>query len=85
MAAARSSTAETVNESPAKVAESRAKGVCPECGRVISGRAVGIQRAAADRKFVDLSPHNRAESDGNKPGVPCLLRGSRRVVPRVHG
>jgi hypothetical protein len=63
----------------------RAKGRCPECGRIISGRATGIQRAAADRKFVALSPHNRAESDGNKPGVPCLLRGSRRVVPRVHG
>jgi len=61
----------------------RAKGRCPECGRVISGRAVGIQRAATDRKFVDLSPHNRAESDGNKPGVPCLLRGGRRVVPRL--
>jgi hypothetical protein len=61
----------------------RARGRCPECGRIISGRAVGIQRAAADRKFVALSPHNRAESDGNKPGVSCLLRGGRRVVPRL--
>jgi|HubBroStandDraft_6_1064221.scaffolds.fasta_scaffold00062_26 hypothetical protein len=61
----------------------RAKGRCPECGRIISGRAVGIQRAAADRRFVALSPHMRAEPDGNKRGVPCLLRGGRRVVPRI--
>jgi hypothetical protein len=39
--------------------------------------------AAADRKHVALSPHMRAEPDGNKPGVPCLTRGGYRVVPRV--
>jgi hypothetical protein len=61
----------------------RAKGRCPECGRVISGRAVGIQAAAADRRFVALSPHNRAAPDGNRPGVPCLTRGGYRVVPRL--
>jgi hypothetical protein len=61
----------------------RAKGVCPECGRVISGRATGPQAAAADRKFVALSPHMRAKPDGNKRGVPCLTRGGRRVVPRL--
>jgi len=61
----------------------RAKGRCPECERVISGRAVGVQRAAADREFVALSPHMRDEPDGNKRGVPCLSRGGRRVVPRI--
>jgi hypothetical protein len=61
----------------------RAKGRCPECGRIISGRAVGIQRDHADRKFVALSPHNRDVPDGNKPGVACLMRGGRRVVPRI--
>jgi hypothetical protein len=61
----------------------RARGRCPECSRVISGRAVGIQRAAADRKFVALSPHMRDEPDGNKRGVPCLARGGYRVVPRI--
>jgi hypothetical protein len=69
----------------ATVAAARAKGRCPECGRIISGRATGIQRAAADRKFVALSPHARTVPDGNKRGVPCLMRGARRVVPRVQG
>jgi hypothetical protein len=50
---------------------------------VISGRATGIQAAAADRKFVALSPHNRAVPDGNRPGEPCLMRGGYRVVPRL--
>jgi hypothetical protein len=62
----------------------RAKGRCPECGRVISGRAVGIQRAAADRRFVDLSPHNREPWSNGRP-VTCLGRGGRRVVPRIPG
>ena len=61
----------------------RAKGRCPECGRVISGRAVGVQRRAADRKFVALSPHCRKPPDGNRPGQPCLTRGGYRVVPRL--
>ena len=63
--------------------DARAKGVCPECGRTISGRAVGIERAAADRRFVALSPHCRTAPDGNKRGEVCLMRGSRRVVPRL--
>ena len=62
-------------------AQERAKGVCPECGRVVSGRATGIQRAAADRKFVALAPHNRQQYS-RRPAA-CLMRGSRRVVPRI--
>ena len=58
-----------------------AKGVCTECGRTISGRAVGIEYAHADRRFVALRPHNRQEA-ARRPAV-CLPRGGRRVVPRV--
>jgi hypothetical protein len=59
----------------------RAKGVCPECGRTVSGRAVGPGEDAADRRFVALGPHNR-ERNARHPAV-CLSRGGRRVVPRV--
>lgn len=59
----------------------RAKGCCPDCGRVISGRAVGVQRRAADRTFVALAPHNR-EDHSHHP-VTCLPRGGWRVVPRI--
>ena len=59
----------------------RAKGVCPDCGRVIPGRAVGIERLATDRKFVALSPHSRRKAD--RRAVPCLSRGGYRVVPRI--
>ena len=38
----------------------RAKGRCPDCGRVISGRADGIEYDHADRRWVVLRPHNRA-------------------------
>ena len=58
-----------------------AKGVCPDCGRVISGRAVGIQRAAADRKFVALAPHVR-DRNARRP-VVCLAMGGYRRVPRI--
>lgn len=58
----------------------RARGRCPECGRIISGRAVGIQRAAADRRFVALAPHKR---DPSRRGGACLARGGWRVVPRL--
>jgi hypothetical protein len=59
----------------------RAKGVCPECGRTVSGRAVGPEEDAADRRFVALGPHNRQEF--SRRPVVCLSRGARRVVPRV--
>lgn len=62
-------------------AQERAKGVCPECGRTISGRAVGPEDDAADRRFVALAPHNRQQS-ARRPAA-CLSRGARRVVPRV--
>jgi predicted Fe-S protein YdhL (DUF1289 family) len=58
-----------------------AKGVCPDCGRVISGRATGIEYDHADRRFVILRPHNREERTRH-PAV-CLARGARRVVPRI--
>ena len=63
-------------------AQERAKGVCPECGRVISGHATGIQRRAADRKFVALAPHARGRQ-GHGRDEQCLSRGARRVVPRI--
>lgn len=59
----------------------RAKGVCPECGRVISGRAVGPEPDAADRRFTALAPHNRQQYA--RTPVVCLSRGGRRVVPRI--
>jgi hypothetical protein len=59
----------------------RAKGVCPDCGRTISGRAVGIEAAAADRRFVALAPHKRGTT--HRRDEPCLSRGGYRVVPRV--
>jgi hypothetical protein len=61
----------------------RAKGICPDCGRTISGRATGIESAHADRRFVILRPHNREEV--SRHPVECLTRGGRRVVPRVAG
>lgn len=59
----------------------RAKGVCPECGRVISGRAVGPEADMAARRFVALTPHTRSTSRHHAP--VCLSRGGRRVVPRI--
>lgn len=55
-------------------AQERAKGVCPECGRTVSGRATGPGQVA-------LAPHNR-QQHARRP-VVCLSRGGRRVVPRV--
>jgi hypothetical protein len=62
-------------------AQEYAKGVCPDCGRTISGRAAGIEANHADRRFVILRPHNREET--SRHPVECLTRGGRRVVPRV--
>jgi hypothetical protein len=61
----------------------RAKGVCPECGRTVSGRAVGPEPDHADRKFVALTPHTRSTS--RHRAETCLSRGGRRVVPRISG
>jgi hypothetical protein len=58
-----------------------AKGVCPDCGRTISGRADGIEAAPADRRFTVLRPHNR-QQHARHP-VVCLPRGSYRRVPRI--
>jgi hypothetical protein len=63
------------------MAQEYAKGECPDCGRVVSGRAVGPEPDHADRKFVALGPHNRQQS-ARRP-VACLSRGGRRVVPRI--
>lgn len=61
----------------------RAKGRCPDCGRVISGRATGIEYDHADRRFVALRPHNREEHGSTRHPTECLGRGGRRVVPRI--
>jgi hypothetical protein len=65
------------------MAQERAKGECPECGRVVSGRAIGPEEDAADRRFVALGPHNREERGRTRHPVECLSRGGRRVVPRI--
>ena len=65
------------------MAQEYAKGVCPECGRTVSGRAIGPEEAAADRQFVALGPHNREEHGHTRHPVECLTRGGRRVVPRL--
>jgi len=62
-------------------AQEYAKGRCPECGRVISGRAAGIEAAHADRRWVELRPHNR-ERWSRRP-VVCLSPGGYRRVPRI--
>lgn len=59
----------------------QAKGVCPECGRTVPGRAVGPEEAAADRRFVVLRPHNR-QRPARRP-VACLTLGGYRRVSRV--
>jgi hypothetical protein len=64
-------------------AQEYAKGICPDCGRTISGRAAGIEANHGDRRWVDLRPHNRQQS-ARRP-VPCLARGGYRRVPRVMG
>jgi hypothetical protein len=61
----------------------KAKGRCPYCGRVIAGKADGIEYDSADRRFVVLRPHNREQHA--RPGVVCLPRGGYRRVPRVPG
>jgi hypothetical protein len=65
------------------MAQEYAKGRCPDCGRVISGRATGIEYDHADRRFVILRPHNREEASRH-PAV-CLARGGYRRVPRIPG
>jgi hypothetical protein len=64
-------------------ATERAKGECPECGRIVSGRAIGPEPDHADRKFVALGPHNREEHGRTRHPTECLTRGGRRVVPRI--
>jgi hypothetical protein len=64
-------------------AQEYAKGICPDCKRVISGRATGIEYDHADRRWVELRPHNRQERARHP--VVCLARGGRRVVPRIRG
>jgi hypothetical protein len=58
-----------------------AKGVCPDCGRVVSGRAAGPEEDHAGRKWVVLGPHNR-QRHARRP-VVCLSRGGYRKVPRI--
>ena len=60
-----------------------ANGACPDCGRVIAGRADGIEADAAGRRFVILRPHNRER--GSRSPVVCLARGGYRHVPRIRG
>jgi len=54
----------------------RARGICPECGRVIAGRASSL-------RWVILAPHTRTRSSGRHRGLPCLGMGGYRRVPRI--
>ena len=60
-----------------------AKGRCPYCGRIVAGRADGIEADPADRRWVVLRPHNRRRG-GRHPAV-CLAPGGYRRVPRIRG
>ena len=64
-------------------AQEYAKGICPSCGRLVSGRADGIEAAAGDRRFVVLRPHNRQR--WSRRPVVCLPPGPRLRVRRVRG
>ena len=68
-------TQRTAEGDAAMAAQERAKGVCPECGRTVSGRAEGPERLAADRRFVALAPHTRGRQGHHRDGY--------RKVPRV--
>jgi hypothetical protein len=59
----------------------RAHGQCPRCGRVITGRAIGIERLAAERRFVALSPHVRDPAE--VPSVWCLTRAEYLTTRRT--
>ena len=65
-------------------AQEYAKGICPDCGRKIAGRADGIEYEAADRRFVVLRPHNRHPRGRRRP-VVCLPPGGYSRVRRVPG
>ena len=71
-----------LTDDTAMAAQERAKGVCPECGRTVSGRAVGIESDHGDRRFVALAPHTRGRQ-GHGRDRECLPRFARRVVPRL--
>jgi hypothetical protein len=62
-------------------AQEYAKGRCPDCGRVISGRADGIEAGHGDRRWVELRPHNRQER--SRHPVACLGRGGYSRVRRI--
>jgi hypothetical protein len=59
----------------------RARGRCPDCGRILAGRADGIERRAADKRFVLLPPHVRDPHAA--PRAVCLPPYRRARVPRV--
>jgi hypothetical protein len=62
---------------------SRLRGRCPQCGRVLTGKAVRQSPSgpAATAAWVDLVPHLR--TPGARVREECLPRGGRRVVPAL--
>ena len=58
-----------------------AKGRCPDCGRIVPGRADGIEAGAAGRRWVILRPHNRRQRARHP--VTCLSPGGYSRVPRI--
>lgn len=59
----------------------RARGRCPYCGRIVTGRAVGIETRPADRRFVVLGAHVR--NPRAKTRHWCVTRTDYVKVPRV--
>jgi hypothetical protein len=52
----------------------RPKGICPECGRVISGRAAGPAWVLLRSRSRDVTARHP---------VTCLARNGYRKVPRI--
>jgi hypothetical protein len=65
----------------AKKGQTQARGVCPDCGRTIAGRAFGPEKDAANRKYVVLGPHTKTVNQ--RHNTPCVVRGEFVKVPRV--
>jgi predicted Fe-S protein YdhL (DUF1289 family) len=65
------------------MAREYAKGICPGCGRIVPGRADGIEADPAARRWVVLRPHNR-QRHARRP-VVCLPPGGYSRVRRIRG
>jgi hypothetical protein len=58
----------------------RARGTCPRCGRLVTGRAVPVEAAPADRRYVVLTAHVRDPRARTRHW--CVTRTEYVKVPR---